>query len=146
MIEYFTALVIAYTLHGHDIETAVWFESEKHCSRAMENRSADFIYDYLFDLYGNDISMGCYPTDRVSKLVNRKYDQKRRSDMGDEQLSMFQAAQLKWLKQQVDNLQDEKGRRDARPGIERELWAARDELNDYVNQLKAIGIRIHGGR
>ena len=66
--------------------------------------------------------------------------------MGDEQLSMFQAAQLKWLKQQVDNLQDEKGRRDARPGIERELWAARDELNDYVNELKAIGIRIHGGR
>ena len=66
--------------------------------------------------------------------------------MGDEQLSMFQAAQLKWLKQQVDNLQDEKGRRDARPGIEQELWAARDELNDYVNQLKSIGIHIHGGR
>ena len=66
--------------------------------------------------------------------------------MGDEQLSVFQAAQLKWLKQQGDNLQDEKGRRDARPGIERELWAARDELNDYVNELKAIGIRIHGGR
>ena len=30
--------------------------------------------------------------------------------MGDEQLSTFQAAQLKWLKRQVDNLQDEKGR------------------------------------
>ena len=66
--------------------------------------------------------------------------------MGDEQLSMFQAAQLKWLKQQVDNLQDEKGRRYARPGIEQELWSARDELNDYVNQLKSIGIHIHGGR
>ena len=25
-------------------------------------------------------------------------------------------------------------------GIERELWSARDELNDYVNQLKSIGI------
>lgn len=66
--------------------------------------------------------------------------------MGDEQLSVFQAAQLKWLKQQVDKLQDEKGRKDARPGIERELWCARDELNDYVNQLKSIGIHIHGGR
>ncbi len=66
--------------------------------------------------------------------------------MGDEQLSMFQAAQLKWLKRQVDNLQDEKRRQDSRPGIERELWAARDELNDYVNQLKTIGIQIHGGR
>ena len=41
--------------------------------------------------------------------------------MGDEQLSTFQAAQLKWLKGQVDNLQDEKGRRDARPGLELSL-------------------------
>ena len=66
--------------------------------------------------------------------------------MGDEQLSTFQAAQLKWLKQQVDNLQDEKGTKNSRPGIERELWAAREELNDYVNRLKSIGIHIHGGR
>ena len=65
--------------------------------------------------------------------------------MGDEQLSMFQAAQLKWLKRQVDNLQDEKGRRDARPGIERELWAAREELDDYVRQLKKFGVSIHNG-
>jgi len=72
VIEYFTALVIAYTLHGHDIEIAVWFESEKHCSRAMENRSGDFMYDYLYDLYGNDISMGCYTTDKVSKLIKPK--------------------------------------------------------------------------
>ena len=72
MIDYFTALVIAYTLHGHDIETAVWFESEKHCAKAMENRSADFMYDYLYDLYGNNISMGCYPTDKVSKLIKPK--------------------------------------------------------------------------
>ena len=69
MIEYFTALVIAYTLQGHDIETAVWFESEKHCTKAMENRSADMMYDYLYDLYGNEISMGCYPSNKVSKLV-----------------------------------------------------------------------------
>ena len=66
--------------------------------------------------------------------------------MGDEQLSMFQAAQLKWLKQQVDNLQDEKGRRDARPGIERELWSAMEELDDYVEQLKQIGIVIEHRR
>ena len=56
--------------------------------------------------------------------------------MGDEQLSTFQAAQLKWLKQQVDNLQDERGAKMPDTGIERELWSARDELNDYVNQLK----------
>ncbi len=69
MIEYFTALVIAYTVQGHDIETAVWFESEKHCSRAMNNRSADMMYDYLYDLYGNDIMMTCETTDKVSKYI-----------------------------------------------------------------------------
>ena len=66
--------------------------------------------------------------------------------MGDEQLSVFQASQLKWLKRQVDNLQDEKGRRDARPGIERELWAAMEELDNYVEQLKQIGIVIEHRR
>jgi hypothetical protein len=66
--------------------------------------------------------------------------------MGDEQLSTFQAAQLKWLKGQVDNLQDEKGRTDARPGIERELWAAMEELDNYVEQLKQIGIVIEHRR
>ena len=66
--------------------------------------------------------------------------------MGDEQLSVFQAAQLKWLKGQVDNLQDEKGRTDARPGIERELWAAMEELDNYVEQLKQIGIVIEHRR
>lgn len=66
--------------------------------------------------------------------------------MGDEQLSTFQASQLKWLKRQVDNLQDEKGRRDARPGIERELWAAMEELDNYVEQLKQIGIVIEHRR
>ncbi len=48
--------------------------------------------------------------------------------MGDEQLTTFQAAQLKWLKQQVDNLADERYRKDARPNIHRELFAAREEL------------------
>lgn len=66
--------------------------------------------------------------------------------MGDEQLSMFQAAQLKWLKRQVDNLQDEKGRKDPRPGIERELWAAMEELDDYVEALKEHGIVIEHRR
>ena len=33
--------------------------------------------------------------------------------MGNEQLSKWQASQLKWLKRQVDNLQDESRRDDA---------------------------------
>jgi len=72
MIEYFTALVIAYTIQGHEIETAVWFENERQCSTAMNNRSTDMLYDYLYDLYGSNIMMGCYPSDEVSKLARPK--------------------------------------------------------------------------
>lgn len=66
--------------------------------------------------------------------------------MGDEQLTMFQANQLKWLKRQVDNLADESRRSDARPRIEQELFAAREELDDYVENLKKSGVSIENGR
>ena len=69
MIEYFTALSISYHLHRQPLDIIVWFENERHCSTAMNNRSADVMYDYLYDLYGNEISMGCYPTQKVSKLI-----------------------------------------------------------------------------
>ena len=62
--------------------------------------------------------------------------------MGDEQLTTFQAAQLKWLKQQVDKLQDERYRKDARPNIQRELFAAREELDNYVQALRDGGYNI----
>jgi len=55
---------------------------------------------------------------------------------------MFHAQQLKWLKQQVDNLQEEKYRKDARPNIHRELFAAREELDDYVKALRQGGKNI----
>ena len=57
-----------------------------------------------------------------------------------QKLTTFQKQQLKWLKQQVRNLQDEKNSRNARPNIERELFAAREELDDYVDKLKETGI------
>ena len=62
--------------------------------------------------------------------------------MGDEQLSTFQEANLKWLKRQVDNLQDEQHRADARPRVQQELWAAREELDNYVKTLRDHGIKI----
>lgn len=62
--------------------------------------------------------------------------------MGDEELGIFQSAQLKWLKQQVDNLTDERYRKDARPNIQRELFAAREELDDYVKALRDGGYNI----
>tara|TARA_R100001480_G_scaffold42659_1_gene55456 strand:+ start:89 stop:310 length:222 start_codon:yes stop_codon:yes gene_type:complete len=66
--------------------------------------------------------------------------------MGDEQLTGWQASQLRWLKQQVDNLADESKRDDARPRIEQELFAAREELDDYVDALKEAGINIEHRR
>jgi hypothetical protein len=69
MIEFFTALVIEYTVQDHEIETTVWFESEKHCASAMSGGSADGIYNHLYDLYGNDIMMTCETSSKVSKYV-----------------------------------------------------------------------------
>jgi len=66
--------------------------------------------------------------------------------MGDEQLTGWQASHLRWLKQQVDNLADESKRDDARPRIEQELFAAREELDDYVDALKEAGINIEHRR
>jgi len=69
MIEYFTALLISYSVQDQKIDTAVWFESEKHCASAMNSGSADGIYNHLYDLYGNDIMMTCQTTDKVSRLI-----------------------------------------------------------------------------
>ncbi len=66
--------------------------------------------------------------------------------MGDEQLTGWQASQLRWLKRQVDNLADESKRDDARPRIEQELFAAMEELDDYVDALKEAGINIEHRR
>ena len=72
MIEYFTALVLSYTLQTHEIDTVVWFESEQHCMKAMSSRTFDHMYDHMYELYGNDISMWCLPSDVQSKLVRPK--------------------------------------------------------------------------
>lgn len=57
-------------------------------------------------------------------------------------LTTFQRQQVKWLKQQVRNLEHEKNGRDPRPRIEQELFAAREELDDYINKLREHGYQI----
>ena len=54
-------------------------------------------------------------------------------------LTLFQRNMLAYLKQQVRNLRDEKLTRDARPRIDQELFAANEELDDYVDQLRKHG-------
>ena len=62
--------------------------------------------------------------------------------MGDQDLTNFQSAQLKWLKRQVDALQEERYRRDARPNVQMELFAAREELDTYVKNRREVGKQI----
>lgn len=62
--------------------------------------------------------------------------------MGDEQLTLFQKQHLKWLKQQVNNLQDLRYTRTAPQDLDRQLFAAREELDQYVRELRKTGIKI----
>ena len=54
-------------------------------------------------------------------------------------LTLFQRNMLDYLKQQVRNLRDEKLSHDPRPRIDQELFAAHEELDDYVDQLRKHG-------
>lgn len=49
---------------------------------------------------------------------------------------------LKYLRQQVDRLQDERYRTDARPSISNEIYAAQKELKRYVSELRKKGYNI----
>lgn len=56
--------------------------------------------------------------------------------MREEQLTPFQKQQLKWLKQQAAKLKSLRHTRDAPHDLERRLFEAREELDDYVAKLE----------
>jgi len=60
----------------------------------------------------------------------------------DSDLTAFQASQLQFLKQQVDNLQEAKYRRDASSNADMNLFAARQELETFVTNLREGGKKI----
>ena len=67
--------------------------------------------------------------------------------MDDDKLNSFQQNELKWLRRQVDRLQDEKYKTDSeqytrRLNIERELWSAKEELSVFVKNLRKAGKKI----
>lgn len=57
-------------------------------------------------------------------------------------LSDFQAAQLRFLKQEVSRCQDEHWRTNADKWSAQRLWYARDNLKRYVEQLRKLGKRV----
>lgn len=62
--------------------------------------------------------------------------------MGDEQLSPALKYEYRFLKQQVDRLQEELGRIDRPRNTEQDLFRAREELKLFVSKLRKNGIKI----
>jgi len=62
--------------------------------------------------------------------------------MGDEALSPALKYEYRFLKQQVDRLQDELGRKDRPLNTEQDLFRAREELKFFVSKLRKNGIKI----
>ncbi len=62
--------------------------------------------------------------------------------MGDKDLSPALKFEYRFLRQQVDRLQDELGRRDRPRNTEQDLFRAREELKSFVSKLRLSGIKI----
>lgn len=62
--------------------------------------------------------------------------------MGDEALSPALKYEYRFLKQQVDRLQNELGRKDRPLNTEQDLFRAREELKFFVSKLRKNGIKI----
>lgn len=62
--------------------------------------------------------------------------------MGDEALSPAQKFEYRFLKQQVDNLETERYRYDARPNVQQDLFRAREDLKSFVSKLRTNGVKI----
>ena len=62
--------------------------------------------------------------------------------MGDEALSPALKYEYRFLKQQVDRLQEELGRIDRPRNTEQDLFRAREELKLFVSKLRKNGIKI----
>ena len=61
--------------------------------------------------------------------------------MYDDELTAFQESQLTFLKQQVDRFQEERWAQ-GNPNARNDLFAAREELTQFVKNLRAGGKRI----
>ena len=62
--------------------------------------------------------------------------------MGDEALSPALKYEYRFLKQQVDRLQNELGRKDRPRNTEQDLFRAREELKFFVSNLRRNGVKI----
>ena len=59
-----------------------------------------------------------------------------------DKISPAEQAILQYLRNQVDRLQDERYRQDARPSIANELFIAQRDLKKYTSDLRKKGYNI----
>ena len=62
--------------------------------------------------------------------------------MGDEALSPAQKFEYRFLKQQVNRLEEERYRLDASPNVQQDLFHAREDLKSFVSKLRVNGVKI----
>ena len=62
--------------------------------------------------------------------------------MGDEALSPAQKFEYRFLKQQMNRLEEELYRFDARPNVQQDLFHAREDLKSFVSKLRVNGVKI----
>ena len=62
--------------------------------------------------------------------------------MSDRKISPADEAILRYLRSQVDKLQDERHRMNARPSIQNELHIAIRDLREFTEKLRKAGKRI----
>lgn len=69
MIYYYTALVISYSMDPDTVtKSFVWYDRERHCREALNDRLADPLYTQLYELY-EDTVMTCVVSDQVSYVL-----------------------------------------------------------------------------
>ncbi len=78
----------------------------------------------------NSTEKGSYTTQNSSRFGQH-------SDLSD-----FQAAQLRFLKQEVTRCQDDDMKTNADKWSAQRLWYARDNLKRYVEELRNLGKRV----
>ena len=62
--------------------------------------------------------------------------------MGDETLNPAQQAEYRFLKHEVEKYERELNRTDSHPNVEQDLFRARNELKQFVQALRKVGLNI----
>jgi len=59
-----------------------------------------------------------------------------------QEITPAQEAELRFLRQVVDRLQDERYRLDAHPNVQQDLFRAQQELKEFTSKLRQRGVLI----